>query len=128
MIRPSFIWGAYEEVIQTSSQVLSNLDLERFILVLRTRFVHITSRNHQNCDTIFPCFGPNVYTNSYVAGPGGFMVCVGFFYIESTEGLTVSGFGEARDRACDPLSTRHSAYSQQHGRFLTKNDKRLCLQ
>ena len=56
------------------------------------------------------------------------MVCVGFFYIGSTEGLTVSGFGVARDLACDPLSTRHNAYSQQHGSFLTENNKRLCLQ
>ena len=42
--------------ISTSSQILSNLDLERLMLVLRTRFVHITSRIHQNCDRIFTYF------------------------------------------------------------------------
>ena len=40
--------GAYEEVIPTSSQILPKLDLERLILVLRTRLIHITSRIHQN--------------------------------------------------------------------------------
>ena len=34
--------GAYEEVIPTLSQILSKLDLERLILVLRTLFVYIT--------------------------------------------------------------------------------------
>ena len=36
--------GAYEEAIQTSSQILSKFDLERLILVLCTPFVHITSK------------------------------------------------------------------------------------
>ena len=33
--------GAYKEVISTS-HIMSKLDLVRLILVLRTRFVHIT--------------------------------------------------------------------------------------
>ena len=48
MIRPSFnalmgiksLNGAYEEVIPTSSQNLSKLNLERLKLVRRTCFVH----------------------------------------------------------------------------------------
>ena len=40
---------AYKEVIPTSSQILSKLDLEILILVLSTRFVHITSRTLLNC-------------------------------------------------------------------------------
>ena len=46
--------------------------LERLILVLTTRFIHITSGIHQNCDIIFPYFGPNVYALAflhYVATP-----------------------------------------------------------
>ena len=58
MTRPSFSdkssKGAYEEMIQASSQILSKLDLERLILVLRTRFVHITSIIHHNSDRFFP--------------------------------------------------------------------------
>ena len=42
--------GAYEEVIPTSSQIMSKLDLKRIILVLRTRFVHISAIIHHNCD------------------------------------------------------------------------------
>ena len=48
MIMPSFIAligikssnGAYKQVIPTSSQNLSKLNLERLQLVRRTRFVH----------------------------------------------------------------------------------------
>ena len=56
-VRTSFTWfklmidhqnGAYEEVIPTSSQILSKLDLDILILVQRTRFVHITSIINQN--------------------------------------------------------------------------------
>ena len=42
----------YEKVILTSPQILSKLDLDRLILVLRTRVVHITSIIRQNCDRI----------------------------------------------------------------------------
>ena len=70
-----------------------------------------------------------MYTNSYVAGPEGLWFVCGFFFISGApKGLTDSGFGVARDRACDPWFTRHSAYPQQHGGFLTDNNKRLCLQ
>ena len=55
---------AYDEVIPTSSQILSKLDSMRLILVLRTRFVHITSKIHLNCDRIFTYFGSNVYANT----------------------------------------------------------------
>ena len=53
--------GAYQEVVPTSSQILSKLDLERLILVLGICFVHITSRIHQDCDRIFPYFCPNAH-------------------------------------------------------------------
>ena len=56
----------YEEVILTSSQILSKLDLERLILVLRIRLSHIKSRIHQNCDRIFPYLGPYVYANAFL--------------------------------------------------------------
>ena len=49
-----------------SSQILSKVDLESLILLLRTRFVHVKSRIHQNCDIIFPYFGPNVYTLAFL--------------------------------------------------------------
>ena len=58
--------GAYEEVIPTSSQTLSKLDLEISKLVLRTLFVHITPRIHQNSDRIFKYFGPSVYANAFL--------------------------------------------------------------
>ena len=48
--------GAYEGGDINIITNLSKLDLERLILVLRTHFVHITSRIHQNCDRILPYF------------------------------------------------------------------------
>ena len=65
--------GVYEEAIPTSSQILSKLELERLVLVLRTLFIHITSRIHQNCDRIFPFFFVQMCTQMrfsvYVATP-----------------------------------------------------------
>ena len=64
--------SAYEEVIPTSSQILSKLDLERLILDLRTRFVHITSKFIIIVIQSSHIFGPNVYANAfcvYVAMP-----------------------------------------------------------
>ena len=46
--------GASDKVIPTSSHILSKLDEEKLILVLRTRFVHIASRIHHNCDIKIP--------------------------------------------------------------------------
>ena len=53
---------AFEEVIQTSSQILSKLDLERLILVLRTRFVDITPVSIRIAIETSHIFGPNVNT------------------------------------------------------------------
>ena len=39
-----------------SLQILSKLDLEKLLLVIRTHFVLITSRINRNCDRIFPYF------------------------------------------------------------------------
>ena len=60
-----------KESNQTNKQ--TKLDLEKLICALSTRFVHITSRIHQNCGRIFPYFfGPNVrqmHFCIYVATP-----------------------------------------------------------
>ena len=59
--------GAYEEVIPTSSQILSKLDLERLILVLRTHFVHITSRSIRTVIESSHIFVPNVYALAFLS-------------------------------------------------------------
>ena len=81
--------GASEEVIPTSSEILSKLDLERFILVhvFRTRFVHITLKIHHNCDVSFPYFFAQMCTQmrfcvyvatplSFVLNPSTFILCI----------------------------------------------------
>ena len=54
--------GVYEEVTQTSSQILSKLDLERLILVLRICFEEsiriVIESSH--------IFGRNVYANVFL--------------------------------------------------------------
>ena len=42
------------------------MDLKRILLVLSTRFGHITSRIYHNCDIILLYFGPNVYANGFL--------------------------------------------------------------
>ena len=39
---------------------------ERITLVVRIRFIHISSRIHQNCDRIFLFFDPNVYALAFL--------------------------------------------------------------
>ena len=53
----------YDNIIRNSVKI----GFREIILLLRTRFIHVKSRTHQNCDRIFPnMFGPNVYTLAFL--------------------------------------------------------------
>ena len=68
MTRPSFTLSyskdAYDNII--TSEVLSKLDLERLILLLRTCFVHVNQESINTMIEFFHILGPNVYAFAFL--------------------------------------------------------------